>query len=330
MTLTVEFPTDHRAAPRRPAPWEAALARHAMACTLTGERREGFSASCRVLDPGRLHLFALRCPPLTAHRSARLIRRADPEVLHVWLTLHGAITLNQERRELTATEGDLLVYDSSRPFTARSLPGARPDTASLVVQVPRAHLPLRSDVLDTASPAHVPGGTGTGALLRRHLEEMSRVATDHGAADASRLADAAIGLLVDVLSAPADPAAGGCGDPPRHALLLTQVHRFIRDHLGDPGLTPGTIAAAHHISLRHLHKLFEPEHTTVAEHIRTSRLQRLRHDLADPALTERPFRQLAAHWGLPDPAHAGRIFRTAFGVTPGHHRRLSRTAPPVR
>jgi AraC-like DNA-binding protein len=75
--------------------------------------------------------------------------------------------------------------------------------------------------------------------------------------------------------------------PPRHVLLL-RVQAFIEERLGDPALSPGMIAAANHISLRYLHKLFEPQSRTVAGFIRERRLERCRRDLADPASPTSP------------------------------------------
>jgi AraC-like DNA-binding protein len=71
--------------------------------------------------------------------------------------------------------------------------------------------------------------------------------------------------------------------PPRAATFarrLPQGHllgsrAFIQEHLGDPELRPAEIAAAYHISLRLLHKLFQEQGTTVAGWIRTRRLLKL-------------------------------------------------------
>jgi hypothetical protein len=54
---------------------------------------------------------------------------------------------------------------------------------------------------------------------------------------------------------------------------LTTIHAFIQRPVSDPDLSPETIAAAHHISLRLLHKLFSEEGETVAGWIRTRRLE---------------------------------------------------------
>jgi AraC-like DNA-binding protein len=98
------------------------------------------------------------------------------------------------------------------------------------------------------------------------------------------------------------------------------MHAFIEHRLGDPELSPGTVAAAHHISLRYLHKLFEGEQTTVADWIRRRRLERSRRDLLDPALRDRPVSATAVRWGLTDPAHFSRLFRAAYGMPPGEYR----------
>ena len=61
----------------------------------------------------------------------------------------------------------------------------------------------------------------------------------------------------------------------RQRALVLSVRAFIEQRLDDPGLSPATIAAAHHVSLRALHKLFEGERTTVAALIRERRLEQI-------------------------------------------------------
>jgi AraC-like DNA-binding protein len=99
-----------------------------------------------------------------------------------------------------------------------------------------------------------------------------------------------------------------------------RVHAFIEARLGDPALSPSTIAAAHYISVRSLHNLFEAQPHSVAGWIRQRRLERCRRDLLDPALRVRPVSAIAARWGLTDPANFTRIFRAAYGVPPGKYR----------
>jgi AraC-like DNA-binding protein len=108
----------------------------------------------------------------------------------------------------------------------------------------------------------------------------------------------------------------------RRRMLLRRIYEYIEQRLGDPGLSPGSIAAAHHISTRYLHKLFETEGCTVAAWIRRRRLDRCSRDLADPAQWNRPVNAIAVRWGFADDAHFNRLFRATYGVPPGRYRTM--------
>lgn len=103
--------------------------------------------------------------------------------------------------------------------------------------------------------------------------------------------------------------------------LLQDIKAFIDDHLADADLSPVAIAAAHHISVRYLHHLFQRDRRTVGGHVRRRRLERCRADLADPALAGRGVGQVGRRWGFRDPAVFSRAFKSAYGVTPGAYRR---------
>jgi AraC-like DNA-binding protein len=123
------------------------------------------------------------------------------------------------------------------------------------------------------------------------------------------------------LAAPLDRGSLVPRDTQRRALLL-RIRGFIDQRLGDPELSPGGIAAAHHISIRYLHKLFEAEGTTVAGWIRSLRLERCRRDVLNPALQARPVHAIAARWGIIDAQRFSRAFRATFGLPPAEYRRL--------
>ncbi|WP_163572240.1 helix-turn-helix domain-containing protein [Fodinicola feengrottensis] len=103
--------------------------------------------------------------------------------------------------------------------------------------------------------------------------------------------------------------------------MLVRVHAFIDANLADTALTPGLVAATHHISLRYLHRLFETGDTTVAAWIRHRRLEKCRQDLADPVLHAISVSAIGARWGLPDSAHFSRLFHRTYGLPPVEYRR---------
>ncbi|WP_242904732.1 helix-turn-helix transcriptional regulator [Actinomadura terrae] len=114
-----------------------------------------------------------------------------------------------------------------------------------------------------------------------------------------------------------------------HSRALTlRIEAFALAHLGDRDLTPGTIAAAHHISVGYLHRLFRHDGRTVTAWIRTQRLERARRDLADPAQYSTPVQALAARWGFAHASDFSRAFRRAYGTSPRDYREDTRKQNP--
>jgi AraC-like DNA-binding protein len=201
----------------------------------------------------------------------------------------------------------------------------RGDQHGLVaVKFPRAALPLRHDELSRLTAVPMSGRDGLGAAISALARHMSR-RLDDDPTEGTRLATALMDLLIVALAERLDRSATLAPATHRRALLAS-VQAFIDQRLADPGLSPSVIAAAHHISLRYLYKLFQTQHTSVAGWIRERRLERCRRDLADPALGDRSVSAIAARWGLSDPAHFSHAFRAAYGISPTAYRRASNPA----
>ncbi|MFA1541738.1 helix-turn-helix domain-containing protein [Actinomadura monticuli] len=112
---------------------------------------------------------------------------------------------------------------------------------------------------------------------------------------------------------PSDARVGG-------AETLRAIQEWIEARLHDPALCPAAIAAAHHISVRQLYRVFRPAGTTVARYVRARRLENCRRELADPFLGAQRIGAIAGRWGLPDAAAFSRAFRAAYGQTPTAYR----------
>lgn len=215
----------------------------------------------------------------------------------------------------------MVVYDTSHPFEGRALVDGTL-TDGFLVAFPRTLLPVPDNLIKGCIPMRLTGDRGVGVLLSQFIVGLTDHATDLQAADRARMAT----ILLDLLTA---TLAQQCGTelpvPPssrQHALLL-HIHSHITEHLSDPDLSPTSIATACHISTRYLHALFQQQGDTVAGWIRVRRLDRCRHDLADPRLRFLPVSAIAARWGLADAAGFSRAFRAAYGVTPTTYRRMT-------
>ena len=60
--------------------------------------------------------------PHSVHRTSKLIRQADPEVFKLGCILRGGGMLGQDGRHANVGVGDLLLYDTSRPYLAGLMP----------------------------------------------------------------------------------------------------------------------------------------------------------------------------------------------------------------
>jgi AraC-like DNA-binding protein len=107
---------------------------------------------------------------------------------------------------------------------------------------------------------------------------------------------------------PAATPAGAAADD-----LLRRIDAYVAEHLADPDLGPVSIAAAHYVSTRHLHRLFAHRGSTVTREIQRLRLARCRRELLDPT---RSITDVSRQWGFPDLATFSRAFRSAYGLSP--------------
>ncbi|WP_214410508.1 helix-turn-helix domain-containing protein [Sphaerisporangium fuscum] len=281
-----------------------------------------FEASVRVLDLGGLQVSALSHPTVRVARPTRLVRQCDPEVFQLHLFTGGTGALTQSGREAVFGVREFLLIDSSRPYNGWRAAGGAGLAEGLVVQFPRAALALGPELVGRLVATPLPGQGGIGGVLAGHLTDLMANAEGYTPGDRAALASVTLDLIAAVCAHHLEAATALSPESRRHA-LLSLVHGFIRQRLGDPDLNAETIAAAHQISVRHLYKLFQEQGVGVAAWIRRCRLERCRHDLADPRQRSRPVQAVARRWGFTDGAHFSRAFRAEYGVSPRDYRNLA-------
>jgi AraC-like DNA-binding protein len=264
-------------------------------------------------------------PPHQAFRTRRLIRASDGEQFKIHVVLRGRAVWAQDDRSAELTPGDFTLVDLSRPCWGAELGDVH---ECVIVRFPHSALPLRDDELARLTAVPISGRDELGASISSLARHLGRHPHGSGSTDGARLATALIDLLTVALAQRLDRIATIAPHTRRRALLAS-VQNFIDQRLADPDLSPGVIAAANHISLRYLHKLFETQEATVAAWIRQRRLERCRRDLLDPALEGWPVSAIAARWGLMDATHFSRSFRAAYGLPPAEYR-LSQNTPNAR
>jgi AraC-like DNA-binding protein len=277
-----------------------------------------FHGTLKAVDLGATQVVNTAYSPLRCQRTAELIRRSDPELYMVGLSLRGRQGIVQSDREADLGVGDLALYSSSEPYEVWA-EGDRGRAAAVVVQFPRTVLPVPERKVDRLLGSRFTAEDGVSALLTHFLRHL---AGDTGAfrpTDGPRLGMVLLDLVTALLAHAAEDAAQISPESHQRTLFL-RIQAFVHRHLADPDLSTASIAAAHHVSSRQVQRLFHRHGDSVAAYIRQQRLERARRDLAEPALADRTIHVIAARWGFTRPEVFTRAFRDAYGVLPRDYR----------
>jgi AraC-like DNA-binding protein len=254
-------------------------------------------------------------PPATRHtsnsRTGRGGARDGDGFLHLGVHVRGPAVLLRGDTEVPLSPGDLVLCDRPAPAFLR----LAPDSRTTFVRVPRDELGATDADLDRVIGCHVVGSEGVGALVSAFLSSLAAEEEELRRSGVGELlvrnaADLVAVLVAQLLDDMPRTPERGADD------LVARIRVFVEDHLADPDLSPETIALAHHISVRHLHKLFRGEGTTVGRWIRSRRLESCRRDLGGLAGRRLTVAALAHRWGFISPSHFSRAFRDAYGMSP--------------
>jgi AraC-like DNA-binding protein len=289
---------------------------------LSGRHDSGqFQASVVARDLGPVRLIELVTPEGECFRDAHCARAEDEKLWQIDLMTRGQARVEQGRGTADLGPTDLVLIDPARPVRFASTASAH-----VTMLVPRRELRLRPGDAARLAGIRIRGDRGPAALVSSLARDMARSLTGFRAREADRSAAAVIELISVALEAQLGDVRPGPDEALRDRIL-----GYIEARLSDRSLAPAKIAAAHHISVRRLHKLFEDQPLTVAALIRQRRLERCRADLTR---SDQTVAAVAARWGFVDPSYFSRIFKATYGynaaaLTAGHRARTV-NAPAAR
>lgn len=280
---------------------------------ISSSHPDRFRGTLRATGIDRVHITALDANDHVVERTPELIARGDAPYFKLSLMLAGTGLLIQDDREAVLSPGDLAVYDTSRPYTLVF----DSDFRTMVTMFPRHLITLPSEMMRQLTAVRLSGSAGLGAVVTPYLAQLAAHLDQLAGTTGTRLVHSALDLVTTLFSSELG-LDGRSTDP--HRALMHRIRTHIDRHLASTELTPASIAAAHFISTRHLHALFQEEGTTVSTWVRTRRLEQCRRDLIDPVLADRSVAAIAARWGFVDAAHFSRAFKSAYGVAPSEYR----------
>ena len=264
---------------------------------------ETFSASTSRWQLGSLALVQTVHDRGDGRRGQAEIAASEPDLIGLLYMRRGTIGLDFEGKPVALRAGELVMWDTARRggFTTFG----RVDNQTLVV--PRERLAMAAPGYEAMYGRPFRSDHPAARLMGSFLGSLVPVVSGLDVAARDAVADAALDIARAIVATRDDPQ-------PRQqsAARLLAVRLYIDANLSNPSLSPATIAKANAISLRTLHRLFEPTDESVGAFIRERRLSRCRADLLRG--TDESIAAIAFRWGFRNMSFFSRLFHERYGV----------------
>jgi len=305
--------------PDKVAYWNDAVNKTLVPMTVTPRGDSPFDGRITTDRLGCLRVSTMEADAKRVSRTPELIARSSEALVAVGIQVSGTATLIQDGRRAEVGEGDLVMYNTARPYSFDY-----PERFSThVFQVPHRALGVSDADILQVSGTVIGLTNGFGGVLQPFLSTLATSAHSYSPALGGKLANSVISILATLVAEGTRQVSADAVTA--RSRLVPRIRNHIDRRLRDPALSPEAIAKAHHISVRYLHRLFEGEGITVGRLIQQRRLEECARELARRGRTIPTVSAVAQRWGFVSPSHFSRAFRATYGVSPREWRTL-RTA----
>ncbi|GAA0459942.1 transcriptional regulator [Paractinoplanes deccanensis] len=243
--------------------------------------------------------------------STRAVGTHEHDEIRLYVGLRGAVTLRDPHDRAGDTDVPAGTYFAHHVVTENHF-HTTPGIATRIFIFPGDA--LRS--LVSGRPRSGPVTSPAAQILMAHAGMVQRTVGGLGAAGARASRDALIelakGLILDHFD----------DHEPTFVPALAEAAKELADaRLTDAGLSPATVAAHLHVSVRTLQRSFAGLDESFAAYIRRRRLEEAARALAAPG-SRLSVSQAAAIWQFTDSSHFIRSFKKWYDVTPAQFARL--------
>ena len=282
--------------------------------------RRAFVGRLTRTKVGDIRLAEARSEPAIVRHSRQHVARTRDALFMLCLQLDGVSVNRQQGREAVLRYGDFHLLDSSRPYEV----SFQQPNRMLVLSVPHPELARRMPNPESLVGIAMSGRSGVSGLLSSLLCNFwQQRRTGDETFLSPRFSEAILDLVASAYASITAAAPEGSSIA---IARREQIRSYIETHLHDPALTPGSVAAAVHLSPRRLHQLFEADGETVGAYILRRRLEECARAMSDASQRSRTVTEIAFLHGFNNASHFGRVFRERYKSTPSDYRRRSTAA----
>ncbi|QTB53380.1 helix-turn-helix domain-containing protein [Burkholderia pseudomallei] len=256
---------------------------------------------------GHVGIGHVEAPAVAYSRKISDVRQSPSEDFLVSILEAGDARIEQNGKRAIQNCGDIVIYDTARPFDYEFLS----DYKITLLSFPRSQMLHRIPNIEKLTAVPINTHSQIGALASTVIRGAAQM---DPVVDAS--ARAKIGSsVIDIFSAAVEMelCSGGLIES-RQIDVLERAKRYITGNLSDSSLDISKIANAIGISNRTLNRAFAAEGTTAVRWLWQARLRECYMALNDGRM--RRVSDIASAYGFNDVSHFNRAFKLMYGVTP--------------
>jgi AraC-like DNA-binding protein len=272
------------------------------------QKRRGVAAHGVIIDLGDLTVCSGRTSAFKVERTPALARDALEPSIFVNVQLTGSSMVVQGDREAVLHPGALVIYDSTAPYTLLNDTGMTGE----FFRIPHSALAMPHNMIRKACAVSLSPGHPLTSLTNDYLHRLAADPAILTVPNGDLVGHPSIELVRAVIAThlKADKFVA----EPLAATLQLRILEHARDHLNDPDLCAEQIAAAHYISVRYLYKVLAESGISLADWIRTRRLEACRQELE--RTSNSIIAAVARRHGFSNMSSFSRAFRTEYGLSP--------------
>lgn len=303
---TIEWCTSDLPVASQYEAWQDALSASHLEWELSTVTTQSFNAQINSRNFRDLRIIECRCDPCFGTRGRPQIKSDSKSYFGILFNLSGREAVFQGGDSAILEPGDFVMWDSENDMAFSVLSPLH----KLTLLVPKDKM---QSLL--GNPEHYVGkiirnSTGVKDIAAESLRCLAKDFANIDEDDAYKIIDPLLSLLTATLVSRHE--IDGISDGYRDS--YKNFCTYIARNIGDSTLSPVSVAGAHNVSVRYLHRVYATHGQSFAKSLREDRLTRCYNDLKRNDM--QTITEVAFRWGFNDMAHFSRIFKRQYGCVP--------------